>query len=381
MSLRDLDIQDEYRSDRYDLIRDFYIPCLENATVYKRAVGFFSSTSMAAAAKGLTALIRSGGKMQLVASPCLSQDDAEAIAKGLRQREEVIASAILRELNREFEQIVTDRLACLAWLLGQGLLEIKLAVANNISQQGIYHEKLGIFADASENIAAFTSSANESSSALIDNFECIDVFCSWRSGVSNRVLRKAENFQRLWDNDTPNVDVIGFPEAAARSLLRLRPERPPEGEPGIKKARKSWTLAEQGGSYRINRHEISQPEPDEPGPDKLQVKNAVGEILNPETLSAGEKEALAFAFIAGLNLASGTAAPLIMDTPFGHLDTDHQKNLINSLPDIPSQVIVLATDRDFPDSLLKGVRPHVAGILKIRRLGATEDASTVEVEE
>lgn len=113
----------------------------------------------------------------------------------------------------------------------------------------------------------------------------------------------------------------------------------------------------------------------------LGVKNAVGEILNPETLSAGEKEALAFAFIAGLNLASGTAAPLIMDTPFGHLDTDHQQNLINSLPDIPSQVIVLATDRDFPDYLLQGVRPHVAGILKIRRLSATEDASTVEVDE
>jgi hypothetical protein len=175
LSLRDLGIQDEYRSDRCNLIQDFYIPCLENATVYKRAVGFFSSTSMAAAAKGLTALIRSGGKMQLVASPCLSQDDAEAIAKGLRQREEVIANTIVRELEREFEQIFRDRLACLAWLLGQGVLEIKLAVANNISQQGIYHEKLGIFADNSDSIVAFTGSANESSSALIDNFECIDV--------------------------------------------------------------------------------------------------------------------------------------------------------------------------------------------------------------
>lgn len=113
----------------------------------------------------------------------------------------------------------------------------------------------------------------------------------------------------------------------------------------------------------------------------LGIKNATGEILNPETLSAGEKEALAFAFIAGLNLESGTAAPLIMDTPFGHLDTDHQKNLINALPDIPSQVIVLATDRDFPDYLLKGVRSHVTDILKIKRLGATEDASTVEVAE
>ncbi len=112
----------------------------------------------------------------------------------------------------------------------------------------------------------------------------------------------------------------------------------------------------------------------------LGVKNAVGQIIDPETLSAGEKEALAFTFITGLNLASGTAAPLIMDTPFGHLDTKHQKNLIKSLPEIPSQVIVLATDRDFPSHLLNIVEPHIAGTLNIRRLGATKDASVVEEE-
>ena len=112
----------------------------------------------------------------------------------------------------------------------------------------------------------------------------------------------------------------------------------------------------------------------------LEITTVSGYVLNPETLSAGEKEALAFAFIAGLNLASGRAAPLIMDTPFGHLDTGHQKNLVNSLPDLPSQVVVLATDRDFPDDLLQGIRDDVAEIFHIRRLSATEDASVVEVE-
>ena len=102
MSLKDLKIQDEYRSDRCNLLQDFYLPCLQNSTLYSRAVGFFSSTSVAAAAGGLTALIRSGGKMRLVASPCLSREDAEAIAIGLRQREEVIANAILQELAQEF---------------------------------------------------------------------------------------------------------------------------------------------------------------------------------------------------------------------------------------------------------------------------------------
>jgi DNA phosphorothioation system restriction enzyme len=259
LSLRNLAIQDDYRSDGSDLIREFYIPCLENSTVYKRAVGFFSSTSMAVVAKGLTALIRTGGKMQLVASPCLSQEDAEAIATGLRQREEVIANAIVRELDQEFEQIVRDRLACLAWLLGQGVLEIKLAVASNIRSQGIYREKLGIFADAADNIVAFTGSANESSTALIDNFECIDVFCSWNPGVRERALRKAENFQRLWDNDTSNVEVIGFPEAAARSLLRLLPKQQPEWEPGLLFKLKRLSVSESKGSYNVNSSKENDP--------------------------------------------------------------------------------------------------------------------------
>ena len=113
----------------------------------------------------------------------------------------------------------------------------------------------------------------------------------------------------------------------------------------------------------------------------LGIKTVNGDILSPENISAGEKEALAFAFIAGLNLASGTAAPLMMDTPFGHLDTTHQKNIINSLPTIRSQVIILATDRDLPQYLLQELRPHIAQIHRIRRLEATEDASVIEVEE
>lgn len=262
MSLKDLEIQDEYRSDHCNLLQDFYLPCLQNSIVYSRAVGFFSSTSIAAAARGLTALIRVGGKMRLVASPFLSQEDAEAIDAGLRQREEVITDAILQELVQEFEQIVKDRLACLAWLLGQKVLEIKLAVAKNNRQNAIYHEKLGIFTDTMDNIVAFTGSANESSCALIDNFECIDVFCSWKPSERERTLRKAENFQRLWTNDTPKVEVIGFPEAAARSLLRLRPDKPPEQESEIKTAKKYWRLAEQGGGYRTNNDEVSNVEPE-----------------------------------------------------------------------------------------------------------------------
>lgn len=65
LSLRALLLRDEYRRDRHQLVQDFYIPCLEQASLYCRAVGFFSSTSMAA-----------------VASPCLSPEDAQVITQG-----------------------------------------------------------------------------------------------------------------------------------------------------------------------------------------------------------------------------------------------------------------------------------------------------------
>jgi len=111
----------------------------------------------------------------------------------------------------------------LAWLLSKGLLEIKLAVHQNPHQRGIYHEKLGIFGDSDDNVVVFTGSANESASGLIDNFECMDVFRSWRSGDDDRIAEKIEDFQRLWQNQTPTLEILDFPEAARQSLLRLRP--------------------------------------------------------------------------------------------------------------------------------------------------------------
>ena len=230
MSLNELNIKEEYRSNDCSIIENFYIPCLEKSIVYKRAVGFFSSTSMAVAAKGLTALIKAGGKMQLVASPKLSDEDIEAITKGIKQREEIITEVTINELEQEFNEVVKNRLACLAWLLSQKLLDIKLAVPKNLRQQGMYHEKLGIFEDSKGNIVTFMGSANESSTAFIGNFECIDVYCSWHIGVKDRALRKWGHFNKLWNNETNNLDVIEFPEAAKRSLLNFCSYKKPEFE-------------------------------------------------------------------------------------------------------------------------------------------------------
>jgi len=80
----------------------------------------------------------------------------------------------------------------------------------------------------------------------------------------------------------------------------------------------------------------------------LVVRTQGGNTVQSAELSAGEKEVVAFSFIAGLNLSTETHAPLVMDTPFGHLDVEHRDGLLQALPTLPCQVILLATNRDLP---------------------------------
>src|SRR5947207_697121 len=62
-----------YRSSCDDLVRDLFVPCLEGSTLYRRAVGYFTSAGLAQAARGVASLVSRGGKMRLVASPHLEE--------------------------------------------------------------------------------------------------------------------------------------------------------------------------------------------------------------------------------------------------------------------------------------------------------------------
>ena len=119
MSLRKLGLQCEYRSDQTNTVTDFYIPCLSVSAEYWRAVGYFTSQGLALAAKGLASFIQNEGKMRLVASPILTEDDVLAIQQGYIAREEIVENAIIRELDGDFTEIVKHRLKCLAWLIAE----------------------------------------------------------------------------------------------------------------------------------------------------------------------------------------------------------------------------------------------------------------------
>jgi hypothetical protein len=131
MSLRNLALRCEYRSDETNLVEDFYIPCLRHSTEYWRAVGYFTSQGLLLAAEGLAAFLKHDGKMRLVASPWLDEADVDALLQGYAAREDVVLRAVLRQCEHAFAAgvsgLLRHRLACLAWLVAEERLEIKLA--------------------------------------------------------------------------------------------------------------------------------------------------------------------------------------------------------------------------------------------------------------
>ena len=217
MSLRELPLQSEYRSDGANLITDFYTPCLRNATRYCRAVAYFTSNGLALNVKGLSSFIRRGGQMNLVTGPKLMSDDIEAIQRGYDTKEQNIDST----LDCDFEQVSHDRLMLLAWLIAHSHLDIKIALPSDssaIHPHAIYHEKTGVFLDDNNNAIAFSGSSNETVGGLLNNFESIDVHWSW-DDTQKRVQQKINNFQRLWNNKTDKLEVIDFLHAVAGELL------------------------------------------------------------------------------------------------------------------------------------------------------------------
>ncbi len=225
MSLQDIEIKSEYRSLLDNVAKDFYIPLLQQAVSYKRAVGFFSSSALVEISKGISALVKNGGKILLVASPYLSAEDVEAIRKGYELRDNIIKKALVRELKEAKDVYEKDRLNLLANLISDGILDIKIAFTEDENKMGMYHEKMGIISDDFGNKVAFSGSMNESAAAMTLNYETIDVFCSWK-GEQDRVAAKENAFASIWNDCEPNIRIIDFPNLKQEIIDRYKKATP-----------------------------------------------------------------------------------------------------------------------------------------------------------
>lgn len=214
--LSKLDLDTEYRSTKNDPVETFYKKCLRNADLYQRAVGYFRSSVLLIIGRTLLEFARRGGRIQLICSPSLSEEDVRSISGGYARRDEVLASAVIEEFDRLLAEPSTAFPAkALATLISCGALEVRLAQL--ISGNGIYHEKIGLFTDGFGHTVSFRGSTNETWSGwhAEGNFEAIEVFCDW-DGPSDRIRidKHSNHFATLWSGKDPSVTVSAFPETA-----------------------------------------------------------------------------------------------------------------------------------------------------------------------
>lgn len=228
--LRDLgSLRTEYTSDDDDIARDFYNPCLREASFYDRITGFFSSTVFHLTHPALATFItENNGRMRLLCSPRLSGPDADNLLYGYAARED---AKLVQALRAELAQLLGSPLAAtarlLAVLVATGRLDVKLAsVAPTVSMSNkrMFHDKVGLFSDDAGDVVGFRGSLNESYLGLSPegNVESVDVWPSWEGGRdAERVRNAVARFNRLWEGQALGVTIAALPEEIRLELERV----------------------------------------------------------------------------------------------------------------------------------------------------------------
>lgn len=220
MGFNSLHINRFYRSTDGDISSTFLNPVLENCVFYKRAVGFFSSSSLIHICRGLEKIYLKNGKVQYIMSPELSDEDIRAIMLGYENREKIIENALIKSFYRDNLDAYDNNLNLISYYISTGFLDIKIAVSSSNSLNALYHEKIGIMVDENGEKIAFIGSLNETENAFINNTESIVVFKSEFNDDYVNTLEKA--FDDLWNNVTNKVHVYDFPEAVKNCILKYK---------------------------------------------------------------------------------------------------------------------------------------------------------------
>lgn len=198
MGLKNLELKQVYRSDRDDIVNEFFIPCLSNSTIYDRSIEYVSAKSLTTLALGS----ETGMKLRVVSGNRYRASDISTLSKMFAQDE------------ISFE----GKLGAVERMIRESRLEIKVAIPASDEIVGSFTERVGIFKDQNGDIVAFTGTSNKSFDSENHDFESIDVFTSWEDPT--RIQTKIDDFEKLWDDKTRYLSVCDFAKAEQENLLK-----------------------------------------------------------------------------------------------------------------------------------------------------------------
>jgi len=209
LGLREIELKEEYRSDRNDIVAEFFFPCLGHCIEYDRCVDLLSIETLATIAMAFENFSEGKAKIRMVTGHRFKTRDLNLFTKLFSEK-----------YTKSFKgkQIKDIKIQKLQNIVNNGQIELKIVIPNSEEIAESFSERIGIFRDDEDQAVAFTGTSKESFSTQTRDFESVDVFTSWND--KSRVERKMEDFEALWENKTKNVEVCDFMFAEENNLLK-----------------------------------------------------------------------------------------------------------------------------------------------------------------
>ena len=212
MGLREIKLEEEYRSDRNNMITDFFFPCLSNCIEYSRCVDFLSIRGLAGISMGFDNFTSGKAKLRMITGNRFKIADLNILTKLFSEK-----------YTKRFDgKLIRDnKIQKLQDFINNGQIELKIAITNAEEISNLFSERIGIFKDENGEAVAFTGTSSSLSTQTRD-FESVDVFTSWND--KSRVQRKIKDFEDLWENKTKYVEIYDFMYAEENNLLKYSSE-------------------------------------------------------------------------------------------------------------------------------------------------------------
>jgi len=209
LGLREIELKEEYRSDRDDIVAEFFFPCLGHCIEYDRCVDLLSIQTLATIAMAFDNFSGGKAKLRMITGHRFKTSDLNLFTK-------LFSEKYTKKFDGKF--IKDTKIQKLQNFVNNGQIELKIAIPNSEQVANSFSERIGIFRDEDDQAVAFTGTSKESFSTQTRDFESVDVFTSWND--KSRVERKMKDFEELWDNETKNIEVCDFMFAEENNLLK-----------------------------------------------------------------------------------------------------------------------------------------------------------------
>lgn len=218
-SLRDIPtLKSAYFCSGKEILQDFLLPSLKLSRSYDRVTSYFTIDALLAVAQGIDHLYECGGQMRLIIGiHDFPVEAAEAVvaSENLRQQVTALRKELVGKMARLSDLILKDRIATLAIMIEDSLLQVK--VADTVDGKGIIHSKMLLLRDADDCAVAAIGSVNETASGLGSNCENLVVIRSWVD--DDAVCMQQDIFDRVWNGTWPELIVQDLTHELAQDII------------------------------------------------------------------------------------------------------------------------------------------------------------------